>query len=443
MSNLSITSIIKSIFWISFFAMFASHGIFRFHFFDIREGGLGSKIYWFVEVLLYITALKLISSKKYSLFFLKPNLFLFSLFIIFVSIVINFQSLVYSLLSLRIFYPFFLLAYIIYIYNFQKKTYRYFFKLFLSLAIINSILSILQFIFMDFLGLTEQLTGGIFGFHGTGIGAIFSVVQSALFLQIYLHMKKPKYLVYAIFVAVPIVTGYAYGGFIFLVFALIIVSISYSGNFNLSRIFTTLVIGIIIIFSAYTLAKNIQIEKASKGYFNTLTNIDAFKKHTIEGNTQDSEGRGRIGYLIFAFEEMTDNFQAFVIGHGPGSISYQGLSTGIKNLSGTNINGSSLPLMSYMYELGIWGILILIITFYFLFRKWKKTMRPKEGIEMYYFDNIPVLLAVYLSALTYTIVLSNYFLVIFFAFNVSYLNHLHNAQTKSNYNISQLKSINQ
>jgi hypothetical protein len=435
MISISFTSIIKYIFWMTFLSMFFGHAFFRMYLFDIRVGGFGTKLYWFAELLLYVSALKLIFSNKYSSFFFKPNLFLFSFFIILASVSINFQSLSYSLLSLRIFYPFFLLAYIIYIYDFQKNTYRYFFKLFLYLAIINSIFSILQFTFMGFLGLSTQMTGGIFGFHGTGHGAIFSVIQSSLFLQIYLGQRKLKYLVYSFIIAIPIITGYAYGGFLFLAVALFIIIISHAKKINFFRLFGLLVLSLVILFSVFILAKNIQIEDAFQGYYNVFSSADNFKNKTIK--YESGVTSGRIGLLIFGFDKMTENLKSFFIGHGPGSISYTGATTGIKNMSGYNIRGSAYPLMSYMYEMGIWGPLLLILAFYLLFKKWKKTKRPKQGIEMYYFDNMPVVLVVFLTALTYTTVLNIYFLVIFFAFNISYLNHLHKSQIYSNlsYNV--------
>ena len=132
------------------------------------------------------------------------------------------QSIIYSFLSLRVLYTFLLLAYVIYIYDFTENEYESYFKLFFVLAILNSALSIIQFSIAGQLGFSNQLAGGIFGYHGTGISAIFSVVQSALCIQIFLKKRKIIYFFLSIFIAIPIVTGYAYGGFAFLGIASII-----------------------------------------------------------------------------------------------------------------------------------------------------------------------------------------------------------------------------
>lgn len=87
------------------------------------------------------------------------------------------------------------------------------FQAFFVLAVINSILSIAQFAYMEQLGFTTQMTSGIFGFHGTGTGAMFSVVQSALSLHIFIKSKKKVYFMLTFFISIPIVTGYDRNGF--------------------------------------------------------------------------------------------------------------------------------------------------------------------------------------------------------------------------------------
>ena len=51
--------------------------------------------------------------------------------------------------------------------------------------------------------------------------------------------------------------------------------------------------------------------------------------------------------------------------------------------------------LTLMYELGIFGPLFLIIIFFILYKKWKKTIRPDLGLSQYYLDNMGVLLFVY------------------------------------------------
>ncbi len=172
------------------------------------------------------------------------------------------------------------------------------------------------------------------------------------------------------------------------------------------------------------------MDEAFHAYYEVYTNVDSFKSKTIAGPSE-TDKLGRLGLLLFGFDKMTEDLTSFLFGHGPGSISYLASTLTTNKSNGLNILGSSYPLMSYMYELGIWGPLLLIIVFYKLFKKWKNTRPPNQGLERLYFDNIPVLLVVFFGSLIYTAALNNFFLCIYFAFNISYLNQLHKYQCYS------------
>ena len=136
----------------------------------------------------------------------------------------------------------------------------------------------------------------------------------------------------------------------------------------------------------------------------------------------------RIYQLNFAIDEMSKDIVSFWVGHGPGSISYAALTLDFKNPLSEIYQGSSHPLMTYIYELGIWGPFFLITAFFLLYRKWKRTKRPVGGLAQYYYDNINVLLVVYLLGTLYSSVLNNPILVMFFAIQMSYLNYLYISQ---------------
>jgi hypothetical protein len=309
------------------------------------------------------------------------------------------------------------------------KTYEWFFKLFLVLAVINSVLSIVQFLFMEQLGFTAQMTGGIFGYHGTGTGALFSVVQSALCLQIFMKSKKKVYLLLAFFIAIPIMTGFAYAGFAFLTIAIVVVVFNTFRRLNVLRITAVALTGFLIMYSLVTITIKFQTGSSYQSYFNFLGNPKLYGTVITNPDAAYSlSSLNRIYKLYFAIDEVTQDFVSFWVGHGPGSISYSALTLEFKNPLAEIYQGSSNPLMAYIYELGIWGLFLLITAFYFLYRKWKRTKRPLKGLAQYYYDNISVLLVIFLLGTMYTAVLNNYMLAMFFAVQVSYLNYLYRSQ---------------
>ena len=438
-STLSPSNIIKTIFWITFLNMFIDTALIRHYVFDLNDAGYATRINWFADALLFMLVFRLIGAKKNRKYFRKLNLFTVIFTVIIISTLINMQSIIYSFLSLRVLYTFLLLAYVIYIYDFTKNEYESYFKLFFVLAILNSALSIIQFSLAGQLGFSNQLAGGIFGYHGTGISAIFSVVQSALCIQIFLKKRKIIYFFLSIFIAIPIVTGYAYGGFVFMGMAIIILSFSYIRKISIIKIIKVSIVSITIFFSIFTIAQKIQSQSAFKSYYQIYTNFNLFRGLLVDNTTGGdfiniSRNLGRIGSVIFAIQSITENPLAFWVGYGPGAISYRGYTTKVSAsfLDKNRVKGAVTLLQAYIYEVGIWGPLFLITIFYLLYRKWKKTRRPNFGMSQYYFNNIGILLPVFLLSTVYTHALGNSFLVIFFAINLSYMNHCYKTQKSSN-----------
>ena len=395
-------------------------------------------LYWAGELLFYYLLIKMINSNKYQHYFLGINQFTFIVTIILISTVLNFQSLFYSFLSLRILYIYLLFGYVIYVYTFEDKTYEKFFRLFLFLAIINSILSILQYLTMDTFGFSAQMTGGIFGYHGTGVGALFSVIQSCLCVHIYIRKRKTIYLFLSVFIAIPMITGFAYAGFGFLVISLLFIFFQYLKKLNFKYAISSFSVLVIILYSVYQIElKRISIDdwvgeynKSIYSAINTYNNWESLMGQLIytPDAIQKGGGFGRIGAVIFGFEKMTEDFPSFFIGHGPGSITYSGYTLGYINPM-KEVRATSNALLTLMYELGIWGPLFLIMVFFILYKKWKKTIRPDFGLSQYYFDNMGVLLLVYFISTTYTSLLNYFFMAFFFAIQLSYLNSLYRRQT--------------
>jgi len=280
---------------------------------------------------------------------------------------------------------------------------------------------------MDTLGFSAQQTGGIFGYHGTGTGAVFSVVQSVFCLGVYLSERKLIYLPLAIFLSIPIITGFAYGGFVLMLIAIII----WAGRYlKLSKIVKILIIGTTAFMTLIILTKALQSDREYSSYFSSLTNLDSFLHLTVKDPNKE-RSFGRIGSISFAGKQVTMDLLTFILGNGPGSISYMSYTFGGYNpvMERFGLKGPPNLISCYIFELGFWGIISPPLIFFLLFKKWKQTEISSQSRFMKdCFANIPVLFSVYFIGLAYTSVLTNYFLVIFFAINSSYLNYLYKSQ---------------
>jgi len=283
------------------------------------------------------------------------------------------------------------------------------------------------------LGFSAQMTGGIFGWHGTGAGALFSIIQACLCVHIYYYTRKIIYLFLAIFIAVPMITGFVYAGIGFLIISLLLILFKYFQTSNFRQIMIPLFAVIVILFGLYKIESN---RLTTNDYIGTHNKADdsAFKIYSNWNGlittliftsevVQAGRGLGRIGAVIFGYNEMIKDFKSFIIGHGPGSISYSGYTMGYINPM-QHLRTVGLILVALMYDLGIWGPFFLMITFFMLYKKWKKTIRPDYGLSQYYYDNMNVVLMIFFFSTIYTSLLNNYFMLFFFAIQISYLNYL-------------------
>ena len=433
--------IIKAIFWLTFLNIFITHAFFRDFIIDTIGLGLSTRVNWFAELILYVLVVRIFLASKYKNMFIGLNLFTFSVIILIISTLFNFKSIPLSILSLRVMYVPLLLVYVVYIYQMDIKSYEWFFKLFIILAVINSALSIIQFVYREQLGWSTQFTSGIFGFHGTGVGAIFSVVQSTLCFQIFLNNKNKIYLFLAFFTSIPIMTGYAFGGFAFLFIAIVVVLLKSLRKLHFKKLSIVILTGLLLIYGLVEITKYSQDVSGYQSYFSLFAKPELYLSiFTNSDIVQTHPSLSRISNLYFAINEITTDVIYFFVGYGPGAISYNAYTLGYHNPLVEIYRGTGLPLMTYIYELGIWGPFLLFISFFFLYKKLKVTQRPSKGISQYYYDNFIVLLIVYLLGTLYTAVLNNFILVMFFAVQASYINKLYLTQKclKSNNNYDRI-----
>jgi len=172
-------------------------------------------------------------------------------------------------------------------------------------------------------------------------------------------------------------------------------------------------------------AREIQDKSEYSSYLALLENPKyILLSASSEGENVSMNSLMRVNNVFFAVKEVTKGFANFFLGHGPGSISYNSYTLAYSNDLARKRQGSSNPLMTYIYELGVWGPLILVVIFYRLVKVRRKAIRPEFGLAQYYYDNSYVLFAIYFLGTIYTAVFNNYILLMYFAIQISFLNHL-------------------
>ena len=192
-------------------------------------------------------------------------------------------------------------------------------------------------------------------------------------------------------------------------------------NFHKIKLFIG---GFIVLLFAITIAKYFQPAEDFDSYKRKFTSAYLFKNYAIRDAEQiSSRGFGRIGGVLFSVDNIINSqVSNFLFGHGPGSFSYFGYTSGYTNEIFEKYGYRKPPVLfaSYIYELGIFGLFLPIIIFIKLYKRWKKTKHTNSS-KLFLYQNTPSLLAIYFCGLFYTAVFSNYFLVIFFSINMSYL----------------------
>jgi hypothetical protein len=441
LSTRSIPTIFKFIFWITFINVFITHAIIQRHVFDLTGSGYATRIFWIADVLTYVIFLRMLKIKKYAKEIISVNIFSIAFVIIIISNMLNYQSIIYSILSTRMLYQYLFLAYIIYIYQFSDKEYSYYMRAFYYIALINSTFSILQFIFMDQLNLSPQMTGGVFGYHGTGIGAVYSVLASGIMFQRYQNSKSIGDVFRSIYFAIPIVTGYAYGGFILLILMILVLLVTSKKQLRIYEVIRVGVIGLSIIILTLYVAQKYQSEEDFNSYAAKFSNLRKFTDYTIKYSDNSSSSHGRLGAIIFAYDSISKNVSTILFGHGPGSLSYIGYTLGFGSSAFQKFGIIRTPSLfpSYLYETGFCGVIILIYAFISLYVKASQPKSKKGEYIPFYINYVPALVVVYFVGLFYTAVLSNYLLVFYFAI---YIGSVHR-NSKVNIKSNQIFSLNE
>lgn len=409
--NLRTDQVFDLLFWIPFGILFLGNRLIQKYIFSIDALGIKNQLYWGVDLLIVLILFRMLLINRY-----KNKVLIFIVVVggaLAISTVINGVSPARALLAFRSNYIFIPMIFLIYIYDFKLNYFKKYFRLFVILTLVNSALSAAS---MMYYGITVSAdgNGGIFGSNGTGIGLLFAVSQALLFLQIYFSRRQNMDLVYMLIAIMFIVTGKGFFGFPLLLGSLLLLFLMRVKNRDRLRKIFVVALGTIALFGMATfLIPKEQSERVVKRF----TNLDALLAYDRAGGQM-----GRIGSLVYGYDQVTKSIPHAVFGYGPGTISYRGATTGIQNkFLATAKTQSVMPSLAYLYEFGFLGVFLVIYCFYYFWQRWRQIRIWPKGLERFYLQNIPIILFIYFVCIFYTSAFKIYFLVFFFAMHLSFM----------------------
>lgn len=409
---LRIPVLINLIFVLSLFFKGIGHAFIQNNIWSISSSPYESLIFWIIDGMAFVLVIKLLTINKYRD---KTIVFLIILlsFIIATS-VLNSQSLFSVILAFRSNYCFILLIYSISIYEFSDKFYVKYYKLFLVLAIISSLFSLISFMYYG-TNSSGDTNGGIFGWHGTGIGVIFAVIQAYVFFQMFVETRKNLYALCSVICLMFIVTGKAYFGIYLFIGLFVIYIIQIIKQIKKIFVFLIATTFAIIFFSgiAIQLLSSQEITKVH----NRLNSVSSVVNYDY------SVGRfGRIGSVLYGVNSIKKSVPTLLFGYGIGSISYRGKYTKISNNTMDSLGLlTTRPSLIFIYELGIVGCFLMILFIVNVLIKWIKIKNVPKDFVYGYIRNIPIILFAFAISIFYTNVFQTYILIVLFSLHISFL----------------------
>ncbi len=418
--NLRTDQLFDLLFWSSFLILFLGNRLIQKYIFSIDALGIKNQLYWGVDMLTFLILFRMLLMNRYKN---RVLIFVVVMAIIFgVTSFVNGVSPVRALLAFRSNYIFLPMIFLMVIYDFKLSYYRKYFRLFVILALVNSALSAVSMLHYG-IYVSGDGNGGIFGSNGTGIGLLFVAAMATLFLQIYFARRKQSDLVFMLFTIMFIVTGKGFFGFpLMIASVLTLFMLRIKNRDKMRKIFVTAVGTIsLIALSSFLIPK-----EQSERVIQRFTNIDALIAYDQAGGHM-----GRIGSVAYGFRKVTESLPSALLGYGPGTISYKGATSGIRNTfletSGTQW---VMPSLAYLYEFGFVGVVLFTWLFIYFFGKWRQIRIWPEGLERFYLQNVPSVLMIYYLCIFYTSAFKIYFLVFFLAIQLGFLRQWLDRQPK-------------
>jgi len=344
-------------------------------------GILPSKLILSIDLMIILLFVNTISTKKN---IYKVELFdiIFFLIVIIwgISVYINNIVIVNGILSFRDYCRFIVIYYLIRCYSISEKVLIKQIKLIFIISLFQLPIVIIQ----SLSGKTFDLRSGSFGYHQTGVMAVF---MSGVILLILLYSEitqKRRLLLLTILFIIPSIINSAN-----VIFYLVLYSILYIvlHKKSIKSIINYSILMILLINIIITGIKMITSTNLIDDLIYNFNNI-------VESQAKErKEKLGRIGALKWSSNEINKNINLLLFGYGPGVYRGSFLNNDYYSdylfleLNKKYITGYGYS--SFIYQWGYLGLIMFIIMIISLLKGYKKSTRIK--------DIVPLMKAIYLG----------------------------------------------
>ncbi|HAV93157.1 TPA: hypothetical protein DCW38_08285 [candidate division WOR-3 bacterium] len=245
------------------------------------------------------------------------------------------------------------------------------FKFLIKVVILFSIAQVFTSIFQYSKGNFADWCGGFLTRYASGSNAVLMTMMFLLILGwIMVDKLRLRYIFMSIFFMIPLVLSSARAGFIFFIISAIFMFLVYMLHIKYSSAYAMLftIIGIVILLVAfyYVLLYIVPIfEPKNANTVSLISSPDMIKKD-ITGRYQGGQLR-RWSSVLFAYNYLTADALKLFVGNGPGTVAISGnfgWSSFMQQFE--PIFDPSVSLPTFLLELGIGGVSIILIIFFYV-----------------------------------------------------------------------------
>uniref|UniRef100_A0A7C3N8K1 O-antigen ligase domain-containing protein n=1 Tax=candidate division WOR-3 bacterium TaxID=2052148 RepID=A0A7C3N8K1_UNCW3 len=373
--------------------------------FAVEVYHLPGKIVFLYDLIIYMLFLfSLINGKKkiYKI----EILFIFYVVFLIISTVLGRESLPLKLKGLIMYIRYPILFMGLMRLNITTENYKRIIKFIILMSILQVPTSIFQFLN----GNRADWCGGFLARYGSGINAVLMSVMFLIILGMMIVDRiRLKYLLYSAFFMIPLVLSSARAGFIFFGVSLIFMFLVYMLHVKYTSVYSIFftVIGIVLIFVIFYLTLIYIVpmfEPQTAKTLQTISSVGNIKKDMVGTYT---EGKlRRLSNLLFAYQYLRRDILTLTFGNGPGTVAIStnfGTSNFMREYEMVFEPSISLP--TFILEIGIGGVLILLIIYiYIIMFSLSRAIHIEDKFLRIISFALPGISVVYLVASIYTAV---------------------------------------
>ncbi|MGE3063052.1 MAG: hypothetical protein AB7T10_05400 [bacterium] len=251
--------------------------------------------------------------------------------------------------------------------NLDSKAFKDLIKVVIFFAAAQVPTSVFQFM----RGNSADWCGGFLTRYASGSNAVLMTMMFLLILGwIMVDKLRMRYVFMSIFFMIPLVLSSARAGFIFFIVSIIFMFLVYMLHIKYSSAYAMLftIVGILILLVAfyYVLLYIVPIfEPQNANTVSLISSPDMIKKD-MTGRYQGGQLR-RWSSVMFAYNYLTSDILNLIVGNGPGTVAISGnfgWSSFMQQFE--PIFDPSVSLPTFLLELGIGGVIIMIAIFFYV-----------------------------------------------------------------------------